>query len=84
MSAERERLRAVAAAVCVIASMPAALDGDINAYAIAFLDHYVLGAAAAPALTQALSGVSELRFDSELGHGGTSATRAGERARAQP
>lgn len=41
--------------------------GDINAYAIAFLDHYVLGAAAAPTLTQALSRVSELRYDSELG-----------------
>ena len=40
----------------------------INAYAIAFLDHYVLGAAAAPTLTRALSRVSELRYDSELGH----------------
>jgi predicted dienelactone hydrolase len=62
----------------------ASAHGDINAYAIAFLDHYVLDVAAAPTLTQALSGVSELRYDSELGHGGTSATRAGEQARARP
>ena len=53
----------------------AAAHGAINAYAIAFLDHYVLGAAAAPTLTQALSRVSELRYDSELGHGGTPARR---------
>ena len=46
----------------------AAAHGAINAYAIAFLDHYVLGAAAAPTLTQALSRVSEVRYDSELGH----------------
>ena len=62
-----------------------AAHGDINTtYAIAFLDHYVLSAGAAPTLTQAVSGVSELRFDSELGHGGTPAPRTGERARAQP
>ena len=39
----------------------------INEYAIAFLDHYVLGTPATPTLTHALSGVSELRYDSELG-----------------
>ena len=53
----------------------AAAHGAINAYAIAFLDHYVLGAAAAPTLTQALSRVSEVRYDSELGHGGTPSRR---------
>lgn len=41
--------------------------GEINEYAIAFFDHYVLGSAATPTLTQALSGVSEYRYDSELG-----------------
>lgn len=40
---------------------------EINAYAIAFLDHYVLGASPAPPLTHPLAGVSELRYDSELG-----------------
>jgi len=62
----------------------AAAHKDINAYAIAFLDHYVLGVPAAPTLTQASSRVSELRFDSELGHSGTPAARAGERAGARP
>ena len=42
---------------------------EINEYAIAFLDHYVLGASPAPPLTSALAGVSELRYDSELGRG---------------
>jgi predicted dienelactone hydrolase len=40
---------------------------EINAYAIAFLDHYVLGTSTTSGLTQTLSGVSELRYDSELG-----------------
>jgi predicted dienelactone hydrolase len=60
-----------------------AMHGDINAYAIAFLDHYVLGAAA-PTLTQALSRVSDLRYDSELGHDATSTTSPAERARGRP
>jgi len=42
---------------------------EINEYAIAFLDHYVLGASPAPPLTHPLAGVSELRYDSELGRG---------------
>ena len=41
---------------------------EINEYAIAFLDHYVLGTPATSGLTQTMSGVSELRYDSELGH----------------
>jgi predicted dienelactone hydrolase len=39
----------------------------ILAYSLAFLDHYVKGAPAAAALTQALPGVSQLRYVSELG-----------------
>jgi len=62
----------------------AAAHEDIIAYAIAFLDHYVLGAAAAPTLTQALSRVSELRYDSELGRGGTPTTSSAGRARTRP
>ena len=56
----------------------------INEYAISFLDHYVLGTAAAPTLTQALPGVSDLRYDSELGQGGTPSQTSGRRARARP
>ena len=48
------------------------MHGEINEYAIAFLDHYVLGAPATASLTQTMSGVSELRYDSELGHAGGS------------
>jgi len=62
----------------------ASAHGDINAYAIAFLDHYVLGAAAAPLLTQASPRVSELRYDSELGHGVTPTTSTAKRARTRP
>ena len=58
--------------------------GEINEYAIAFLDHYVRGVAASPTLTQQLSSVSELRYDSELGHATSSADRAGRRRRARP
>jgi dienelactone hydrolase len=58
--------------------------GEINEYAIAFLDHYVRGVSASSTLTQRLSGVSELRYDSELGHATSSAERAGRRARARP
>jgi len=62
----------------------ASAHGTINEYAIAFLDHYVLGAAATPTLTQALAGVSELRYDSELGQSGTPSQASGHRARARP
>jgi hypothetical protein len=49
--------------------------GEINEYAIAFLDHYVRGTPATSSLIQTMSGVSEIRYDSELGHaGGTPAT----------
>ena len=40
---------------------------EITEYAIAFLDHYVMSAPAAPVLTRATSGIAELRYDSELG-----------------
>jgi alpha-beta hydrolase superfamily lysophospholipase len=36
-------------------------------YALPFLDHYVRGQPAAPTLTTAESGISELRYESELG-----------------
>jgi dienelactone hydrolase len=58
--------------------------GEINAYAIAFLDHYVLGTLATSTLTQALSRVAEFRFDSELGHAGRSAESGGRPARVRP
>jgi hypothetical protein len=57
---------------------------EINAYAIAFLDHYVLGTPSTSTLTQAWSGVAELRFDSELGHAGRSAESGGRPARVRP
>jgi predicted dienelactone hydrolase len=62
----------------------ASAHGTINEYAIAFLDHYVFGAAPAPTLTHAVSGVSELRYDSELGRGGTPSPASGRQARARP
>ena len=52
---------------------------DIVAYAIAFLDHYVLGAPAAPGLTAQAGSVAELRYDSELGHAGPAAPSDGGR-----
>lgn len=64
-------------------NIQASAHGTINEYAIAFLDHYVLGAPAAPTLTQALSGVSELRYDSELGQSETPSQASGHRARAR-
>src|SRR5271166_2337895 len=44
-----------------------AAHGAIVAYALAFLDHYVREAPAAPLLTQAAPDVSRLRYVSELG-----------------
>jgi predicted dienelactone hydrolase len=46
---------------------PSFLHGRINEYALAFLDHYVRGSDASPLLNSAGKGVSELRFESELG-----------------
>ena len=40
----------------------------ILAYSLAFLNHYVKGAPADPALTHPLSGVAQLRYASELGN----------------
>jgi hypothetical protein len=60
---------------------------DIVAYAIAFLDHYVLGALAAASLTNRAGGVAELRYDSELGHAGVSGDdgpRSERRSRVRP
>jgi predicted dienelactone hydrolase len=54
--------------------------GEINEYAIAFLDHYVLGTPATSRLTKTMSGVSELRYDSELGHAGGASPSAGRRS----
>jgi predicted dienelactone hydrolase len=56
----------------------------INEYAIAFLDHYVLGAAAMSTLTQQLSGVADMRYDSELGHSATAVDDGGRRPRVRP
>jgi hypothetical protein len=42
----------------------------IVAYSLAFLDHYIKGAPAAPILTHAMPEVADLRFDSELGDSG--------------
>ncbi|HSL70382.1 MAG TPA: hypothetical protein VK864_09080, partial [Longimicrobiales bacterium] len=38
-------------------------------YSVAFLDHYVRDKLARETLTTAKRGVTELRYDSELGHG---------------
>ena len=43
---------------------------DMVAYAIAFLDHYVLDAPPTASLTERTAGVAELRYDSELGRAG--------------
>jgi predicted dienelactone hydrolase len=51
----------------------------IIAYSLAFLDHYVKGLPALPALTQTRPGVAALRYDSELGTSG--AATGQERAR---
>ena len=60
------------------------MHAEINEYAIAFLDHYVLGASAVAVLTQASSGVSELRYDSELGHSTAPSNGMGHRAGGRP
>ncbi|MCL4502735.1 MAG: alpha/beta fold hydrolase [Deltaproteobacteria bacterium] len=52
---------------------------EIIAYSRAFLDHYVKGLPAAPMLTQAMPGVAEWRYDSDLGTGGATAGRDGGR-----
>jgi dienelactone hydrolase len=61
---------------------------DMIAYAIAFLDHYVLGAPATSSLTEPTAGVTELRYDSELGHARTPAddgqAAGGRRTRVRP
>jgi predicted dienelactone hydrolase len=44
-----------------------ALHDDVNDYAIAFLDHYVLGASATALLTRPSDAVSVLWYESELG-----------------
>ena len=43
---------------------------QIVAYSLAFMNHYVKGSPADPALTQALPGVAEFSYDSELGNSG--------------
>ncbi len=46
---------------------PSPLHGRINDYALAFLDYYLRGADRAAVLAKTEKGVSELRYDSELG-----------------
>jgi pimeloyl-ACP methyl ester carboxylesterase len=50
-------------------------------YSVAFLDHYVRGLPAPALLTHATSAVSQLRFDSDLGRGGTPGDAASAPAR---
>jgi len=49
------------------ADVPSAAHAGIVAYAQAFLDHYLKGTAANVVLTRKSSGVTELRYDSDLG-----------------
>src|SRR5262249_55062428 len=51
------------------------LKDDILAYSFAFLDHYVMGAAADSVLTRATAHVSEVRFESDLGKGDVTGSR---------
>jgi predicted dienelactone hydrolase len=62
---------------------------EMVAYAIAFLDHYVLDTPATPGLTQQTGSVAELRYDSELGHAASAPTdnggqNGGRRVRVRP
>jgi len=53
-------------------NLRATMHDRILDYSIAFLDHYIRGLPASDLLTKPISGVSGLRYDSELGAGQTS------------
>jgi predicted dienelactone hydrolase len=55
---------------------------DITAYSLAFMNHYVKGASADAALTNVMPGVTELRYQSEIGSRGIASNSSADRASA--
>jgi predicted dienelactone hydrolase len=55
---------------------------DITAYSLAFMNHYVKGAPADPALTTTIPGVTEIRYASEIGSSGIASNSSADRASA--